>query len=325
MIAPWALLTVSNGVLWAWILNPTYGVANSLLMTFGVLQAPKAWLSDTFWTMNVIILADVWKTVPNMISCYWPDSNPSPMTCMRPRCGWGDPLAKLIHITLTLVATRHSGLDCATNHRGLPGVRHHLCPHRQWRPRRQHQGDLVLGYDQAFRYLFFAMVAAIAWLITGFMILLIIVYMLYSKTTWSYNVTQKGNLISPLARWLLLAFYLVFTLAPILWLFISTIQTQASLLRGPAHLLPKRLRFRTMSTSFNQRPWAKTQASHLPAGLAEQRDRQPGHNRGGCGLWHFGGLCHRPTQHTSKRTLLLVVLGSQLLPAISLISLCFGC
>ncbi len=66
MIAPWALLTVSNGVLWAWILNPTYGVANSLLMQFGILHEPKAWLSDTFWTMNVIILADVWKTVPNM-------------------------------------------------------------------------------------------------------------------------------------------------------------------------------------------------------------------------------------------------------------------
>src|SRR5713101_3705911 len=40
MIAPWALLTVSNGVLWAWILNPTYGIANALLMQIGVLQAP---------------------------------------------------------------------------------------------------------------------------------------------------------------------------------------------------------------------------------------------------------------------------------------------
>src|SRR4029079_3371515 len=66
MIAPWALLTVSNGVLWAWILNPTYGIANTLLVRLGALTAPKAWLSDTFWTMNVIILADAWKTVPNM-------------------------------------------------------------------------------------------------------------------------------------------------------------------------------------------------------------------------------------------------------------------
>ncbi len=66
MIFPWALLTVSNGVLWAWILNPTYGVANALLVGLGVLQTPKAWLSDTFWTMHVVILADAWKMVPTM-------------------------------------------------------------------------------------------------------------------------------------------------------------------------------------------------------------------------------------------------------------------
>src|SRR6266496_4109506 len=66
MIFPWALLTVSNGVLWAWILNPTYGVANALLVGLGVLQAPKAWLSDTFWTMHMVILADTWKMVPTM-------------------------------------------------------------------------------------------------------------------------------------------------------------------------------------------------------------------------------------------------------------------
>src|SRR3989454_1039571 len=66
MIFPWALLTVSNGVLWAWILSPTYGVANALLVGLGVLQAPKAWLSDTFWTMHVVILADAWKMVPTM-------------------------------------------------------------------------------------------------------------------------------------------------------------------------------------------------------------------------------------------------------------------
>src|SRR4051794_30830462 len=50
MILPWALLTVTNGVLWAWILNPTYGVFNATLVNAGVLAAPKSWLSDTFWT-----------------------------------------------------------------------------------------------------------------------------------------------------------------------------------------------------------------------------------------------------------------------------------
>jgi ABC-type sugar transport system permease subunit len=64
MILPWALLTVANGVLWAWILNPTYGVLNAFLMGIGLIPEPKQWLSDTFWTMNMIILADAWKTVP---------------------------------------------------------------------------------------------------------------------------------------------------------------------------------------------------------------------------------------------------------------------
>ena len=66
LLFPWGLMTVSNGVLWAWVLNPTYGVANTLLVGLGVLQAPKTWLSDTFWTMHIVILADAWKTAPTM-------------------------------------------------------------------------------------------------------------------------------------------------------------------------------------------------------------------------------------------------------------------
>ena len=41
-------------------------IANTILLRLDLLDAPKAWLSDTFWTMNIIILADAWKTVPNM-------------------------------------------------------------------------------------------------------------------------------------------------------------------------------------------------------------------------------------------------------------------
>jgi len=41
---------------------------------------------------------------------------------------------------------------------------------------------------------------------------------------------SRGNLLSPATRWLLLLFYLGYTLLPVVWLFLSTIQTQASLL-----------------------------------------------------------------------------------------------
>ena len=57
-------------------------------------------------------------------------------------------------------------------------------------------------------------------------------------------MVRHGNLLSPFARSVVLALYLVFTLTPIVWLFLSTIQTQASLLRVPAQLLPEAVTFR---------------------------------------------------------------------------------
>jgi multiple sugar transport system permease protein len=182
MIAPWALLTVSNGVLWAWILNPTYGVANSLLMTFGILQAPKAWLSDTFWTMNIIILADVWKTVPNMTLLLLAGLQPIPDDLYEAADVDGATRwQKLRHITLPLlrpvilvsIALRTIGafrvFDIIYVLTGNGG------------PADSTKVISFYGYDQAFRYLFFGYGAAIAWLITGFMILLIVVYMLLLK------------------------------------------------------------------------------------------------------------------------------------------------
>src|SRR6266581_8069461 len=55
---------------------------------------------------------------------------------------------------------------------------------------------------------------------------------------------SRGNLLSPATRWLLLLFYLGYTLLPIVWLFLSTIQTQASLLTLPVHIIPAELTWR---------------------------------------------------------------------------------
>jgi multiple sugar transport system permease protein len=178
MIAPWALLTVANGVLWAWILNPTYGIANSLLMQIGVLTSPKPWLSDTFWTMNVIILADVWKTVPNMTLLLLAGFQPiSDDLYEAAEVDGATRWQKLTKITLPLlrpvilvaVALRTIGafrvFDIIYVLTGNGG------------PADSTKVISVDGYDQAFRYLFFGYGAAISWLITAFMILLIIAYM----------------------------------------------------------------------------------------------------------------------------------------------------
>jgi len=183
MIAPWALLTVSNGVLWAWILNPTYGIANTLLVRLGVLSAPKAWLSDTFWTMNVIILADAWKTVPNMTLLLLAGLQPiSDDMYEAAEVDGASRWQKLTRITLPLlrpvilvaIALRTIGafrvFDIIYVLTGNGG------------PADSTKVISFYAYDQAFRYLFFGYGAAIAWLITAFMILLIVVYMLLLKS-----------------------------------------------------------------------------------------------------------------------------------------------
>ena len=183
MIAPWALLTVSNGVLWAWILNPTYGIANALLVQVGLLQAPKAWLSDTFWTMQVIILADVWKTVPNMTLLLLAGLQPIPDDLYEAADVDGATRwQKLSRVTLPLlrpvilvaVALRTIGafrvFDIIYVLTGNGG------------PADSTKVIAFYDYDQAFRYLFFGYGAAISWLITAFMIILIVVYMRLLKS-----------------------------------------------------------------------------------------------------------------------------------------------
>jgi multiple sugar transport system permease protein len=178
MIAPWALLTVTNGVLWAWILNPTYGVANMILMQLGILDAPKAWLSDTFWTMNVIILADVWKTVPNMTLLLLAGLQPiSHDLYEAAEVDGASRWQKIMRITLPLlrpvilvaVALRTIGafrvFDIIYVLTGNGG------------PADSTKVISFYAYDQAFRYLYFGYGAAVSWLITLFMLLLIIIYM----------------------------------------------------------------------------------------------------------------------------------------------------
>jgi multiple sugar transport system permease protein len=177
MIFPWALLTVSNGVLWAWILNPTYGVANALLVQLGLLSGPKPWLSDTFWTMNVIILADAWKTVPNMTLLLLAGLQPiSADLYEAAEVDGATRWQKFTRITLPLlrpvilvaVALRTIGafkvFDIIYVLTGNGG------------PANSTKVIAFYDYDQAFHYLFFGYGAAISWLITAFMLVMIVIY-----------------------------------------------------------------------------------------------------------------------------------------------------
>jgi multiple sugar transport system permease protein len=177
MILPWALLTVANGVLWAWILNPTYGVFNSMLVNLGILQAPKSWLSDTFWTMNMIILADAWKTVPNMTLLLLAGLQPiSDDLYESADVDGATRWQKFRYITLPLLrpvilvaaALRTIGafrvFDIIYVLTGNGG------------PADSTKVISFYNYDQAFHYLFFGYGAAISWIITAFMLVMIVIY-----------------------------------------------------------------------------------------------------------------------------------------------------
>jgi multiple sugar transport system permease protein len=133
-------------------------------------------------------------------------------------------------------------------------------------------------------------------------------------------VVRHGNLLSPFARSVLLVLYLVFTLTPIVWLFLSTIQTQASLLRVPAQLLPEAVTFRNYVDIF------------LPAAFGENSGQSTfflalrnsiivsmGTTVVAVVFGTLAAYAFARLNVPHRRTLLLVVLGSQLLPAISLI------
>lgn len=61
LILPWALPTVVNGVLWAWIFNSSYGSLNGLLSQMGIIHKYVNWLGESRLAMNCVIFADVWK------------------------------------------------------------------------------------------------------------------------------------------------------------------------------------------------------------------------------------------------------------------------
>lgn len=64
LIVPWAIAPVANAVLWKWILNSNYGILNGLLHGLGLIRQNPVWLGSPGTALNVLLLVDVWKSVP---------------------------------------------------------------------------------------------------------------------------------------------------------------------------------------------------------------------------------------------------------------------
>lgn len=64
VVIPWAIPTIVNAAMWKGIFNAQYGALNALLTQLGIIHSYQAWLGDPNLALNMVILADVWKTVP---------------------------------------------------------------------------------------------------------------------------------------------------------------------------------------------------------------------------------------------------------------------
>lgn len=64
LIIPWAVPTVVNGAMWRWIYNADYGALNGIFYTLGIIDKYQAWLTNPALALNLIIIADIWHSVP---------------------------------------------------------------------------------------------------------------------------------------------------------------------------------------------------------------------------------------------------------------------
>ena len=61
---PVTMSFVVIGLLWSWILNPTFGLLNAGLLALGLENWTQAWLGDERFALWVIIAVDIWKWAP---------------------------------------------------------------------------------------------------------------------------------------------------------------------------------------------------------------------------------------------------------------------
>ena len=130
----------------------------------------------------------------------------------------------------------------------------------------------------------------------------------------------RGDLLSPRVRGVLLVVYLVYTLLPIVWLFLSTIQTEASLLTLPPRIIPSEVTLRNYVDIFKPATFGQnsTQSTFLLA-LRNSVVVCLGTTALAMVFGTLAAYAFARFNIPRKRTLLLIVLGSQLLPAVSLI------
>ena len=69
-IMPWLIPTVSVALVFKWMFNDLYGILNYMMVDIGILDSPKAWMSNGTTAMIIMIIANVWRGTPLMFTMF---------------------------------------------------------------------------------------------------------------------------------------------------------------------------------------------------------------------------------------------------------------
>jgi ABC-type sugar transport system permease subunit len=69
-IIPWLIPTVAVGMIFRWMFHDLYGIINYILVIVGIFNTPYAWMANGNSAMFVLILANIWRGTPLMITMF---------------------------------------------------------------------------------------------------------------------------------------------------------------------------------------------------------------------------------------------------------------
>lgn len=101
VILPYLLSTVVTVLIWQWMLNDLYGIADYLLMDWGITDNPLPWLTRMPNAMITVVLIGTWKLFPFVVITILARLQSIPDALYEAaRIDGADPFARFLDITL---------------------------------------------------------------------------------------------------------------------------------------------------------------------------------------------------------------------------------
>jgi multiple sugar transport system permease protein len=63
---PWAVPGVAVSLVWAFMMDPSFGILNQVLMKLGLIAQPIQWLTSPDWSLFSVSVVNIWQVLPFM-------------------------------------------------------------------------------------------------------------------------------------------------------------------------------------------------------------------------------------------------------------------